>query len=288
MKKCKNCCLEYDSENQFCNKCGLQLTNETIEKPHQNTQNNLVNEALTEFLKNTGFIIFYLDDIYMQLYNDIGDNKIIIESVSEHYSPKAADKTKLFKSLGFELNEAKTYSKLHYKSSSSAVELTSILENDFLCLFRISLYDCSIESDISKINNLILNNQKREEQHTEKKQQKNNTSHKNYGWIIMAGLIILALWLFQNKTEDGSQNIYQINQNTLGAYSEDDLEKLREYAYDNDQEALKKLILKGKIIEIKSGSEVYLIQTNLTTSEIRIKGHDVHIWIPSKAISTNE
>jgi hypothetical protein len=71
----------------------------------------------------------------------------------------------------------------------------------------------------------------------------------------------------------------------LAATSKELLNEAISYAVSDDKAALAQLMATGKVISLKGGLEVELVDTHLFSgvSEIRVRGSRLILWVPSEA-----
>jgi hypothetical protein len=70
----------------------------------------------------------------------------------------------------------------------------------------------------------------------------------------------------------------------MGAFSKDDLEKMIEYSVNKELKLLETMIIHQKVINIKKGTKVILLDYGLLKTVIRVPNSEIEIWIVSEAI----
>jgi hypothetical protein len=91
-----------------------------------------------------------------------------------------------------------------------------------------------------------------------------------------------------NNVENDSENslsLYYINTTTYATTSEESFNEMIRYINNGDDQALKTLLIYGKMITLSSGTEVFLVDASFTHSEIRIKGSTQSLWINNEFIT---
>lgn len=112
------------------------------------------------------------------------------------------------------------------------------------------------------------------------------SSNKNKKSIFPAlAIIIFIIGLGLTLNDDNTTYITQSGY--MGAYNEDDLDKLTEYSMHKDYDAIDFLITNGIIFKIPQGSEAYVLKSTMSKVKIRLKGQSTEIWTVIEAIKEN-
>lgn len=110
----------------------------------------------------------------------------------------------------------------------------------------------------------------------------------NFKWEYVIGVIFIiifiigALDLYPNNEVD----TYITQSGYYGTYSKEDLKKVMTYMIQKDKTLLDQFYNSGRLFEIPSNKEAYVIESNLTTVKIRIKGNSEEIWTVNEAIKS--
>lgn len=91
-------------------------------------------------------------------------------------------------------------------------------------------------------------------------------------------LIILALTMVTKPAT------YCIKKETWGAFSKDDFDKMIEYSVNNELKLLEAMIIQHRVINIKKGTKVILVDYGITKTVIRVPNTETKIWVVSEVV----
>lgn len=117
---------------------------------------------------------------------------------------------------------------------------------------------------------------------------------KKYGnYVLLILIILISSYYYSNYYEtsdsgqgEGSSTGYYINHEVFAFTSEALFDEYMEYALHNDIAAMQSMILAGDVYELSAGTKVYLVESRLTHTVVRLPGTRQHLYIVGKALSS--
>jgi hypothetical protein len=82
-----------------------------------------------------------------------------------------------------------------------------------------------------------------------------------------------------------ASNLERIKEDAFGVYNKSDFHELMQDLTNNDLEAIKAMVLQGKVGAVEAGNSVYLMHVNVFGGlvQVRFKGTSESLWIPREA-----
>jgi hypothetical protein len=108
------------------------------------------------------------------------------------------------------------------------------------------------------------------------------STSKAIGQVCLVMAILCSAIKSETKHVDG----YCIKQETWGAFTKDDFDKMIEYSVNKELKLLEKMILEHRVINIKKGTKVILVERGLTRTVIRVPNTEIKIWIVTEHLGT--
>lgn len=123
---------------------------------------------------------------------------------------------------------------------------------------------------------------------------------RNYYWLAAALLLVFILAFLRDSKDDGDQkqsvnrrtpttvteskrpepHSYNcIDQDTWGAFTEEDLDRIIEYSVNDEEDLLAKMIVSQRVIKIRKGTRIILSDVGLLSSVVRIPNNETRIWV---------
>jgi hypothetical protein len=115
---CGQCGTANPFESNFCYSCGQKLvkaySNLGSNEPKREigSEFNDVQVLLQKLLRSNGFFTITIDDYYVQFSNNLEEQILFCDAVSENYLPTLGDKQKEFKKIGYKLEPGSNYIKI--------------------------------------------------------------------------------------------------------------------------------------------------------------------------------
>ena len=103
--------------------------------------------------------------------------------------------------------------------------------------------------------------------------------------LFMNRLLFLLFFAVFQANEPAPRD-YCIIKDTYGTYSKFDLDKLISYSTDNEVTQIRKMLQDKKLVSLKKGTKVELVDSGFTKTVIRLPDDEKedHIWILSDAL----
>lgn len=76
-----------------------------------------------------------------------------------------------------------------------------------------------------------------------------------------------------------------IEKETWGAFNGDDFKKMIEYSVNKELKLLEAMIIQRRVINLKKGTKVFLVDVGWTTTIIRLPNTERKIWVVTEAVT---
>lgn len=215
---CGQCGTENPKENNFCFKCGHKLVHTTDGLTLTETKSAKsfdyldIKETLQRLIKTNGFSIISIGDFYVQFSNNLSEQQLHFEAVSNVFLPSVGNKDREFNQHSFTRDNDSNYYKFISHTDFSADQTVQEIKTIFETIYHINFVSYKIESDFEDaqvaqtVEPIATTN--------------NQNQNKNYGCLAII-IIILVLGIYGAMSGDsektGSNNTEVVSNSAYDA-----------------------------------------------------------------------